>query len=257
MQDPFEEVREEVSRALTAADEQLAKWQRTKSDYVGTQLRARLSGVEMDLRDMDDALARVEAERARFPSLDDAELRSRHAFVVNSRKVVAAHLAELDAEVAAALAGGSPRGGSSDKAGRGDGERDGLLASTPARKGGGTAKGKGVPRGGAAGTNHTEMVQTQLQSQQGMQAEQEEVLDSLHSVVGNLKSMGGAMNEELAQQAAIINDLEGQVDTTSSSLGELKKKMVALMPKKDGRERLMLLVVSVALIVLIVLVLET
>ena len=41
--------------------------------------------------------------------------------------------------------------------------------------------------------------------------------------------------ERLCAQATIIDDLEGQVDSTSTSLSTLKKKMQALMPKKEAR----------------------
>mmetsp|Transcript_51820 Transcript_51820/g.119129 ORF Transcript_51820/g.119129 Transcript_51820/m.119129 type:complete len:256 (-) Transcript_51820:163-930(-) len=255
MKDPFEEVRDEVTRALTAADGQFAKWQRTRSDYVRSQLCARLSGIEMDLKDMEDALAKVEADRGRFP-IDDTELQARHAFIKTSRAVVSVHLAEL-AVCESSTSGNKPGGSPCSKPGAGDEERDSLLASAPARKAGGKSKGKASARGAADGAQHIELIDTQQQVQQQLQAEQEEVLDGLHSAVGNLKSMSGAMNEELAQQAAIVGDLEGQVDSTATALSTLKKKMQALMPKKEGKERLILVVVSIVLIILVLLVLET
>merc|ERR1712087_503117 len=118
--DPFEEVRDEVTRALAAAEGQLTKWQRTRSEWQRSQLCARLNGIEMDLKDMEDALAKVEADRGRFP-IGDTELRARHTFVSQTRSVVSLHLAELDK-----CASGAPVTKSSDspagrsRAGAGD-----------------------------------------------------------------------------------------------------------------------------------------
>mmetsp|Transcript_18171 Transcript_18171/g.50577 ORF Transcript_18171/g.50577 Transcript_18171/m.50577 type:complete len:135 (-) Transcript_18171:257-661(-) len=88
-------------------------------------------------------------------------------------------------------------------------------------------------------------------------AEQEETIGHLGQAVGRLKQLGGAMNAELASQNAMLNDLESGLDETASGMDALKNKMKALMPKKEPKQKMAIVILSIILVVLLFLVAYT
>ena len=94
--DPFDIVRGQVSSALSEAERKHQKWndvrrrKPVRNDDVArahVALVRALEEVEADLGDLETTVDLVEADRARFKSLDDAEVASRRAFVRSSRRV--------------------------------------------------------------------------------------------------------------------------------------------------------------------------
>lgn len=88
-------------------------------------------------------------------------------------------------------------------------------------------------------------------------AEQEASLGNLGAAVGRLKILGRDMNVELQSQNAMLSDLEAGLDESASGIEGLKSKMKALLPKKEPREKVAILVLSVLLAVLLFLVMST
>eukprot|EP00965_Chrysotila_dentata_P075293 2486620-Pleurochrysis_carterae.AAC.2 len=149
MPDPFEEVREDVSASLVGAQAQRARWERERSEESKHALLASMRHIDADLQEMTDALSAVERDRKRF-AIDDAELRSRHAWIADARKQVEAHRAAVRAAETpsakccaktGAVAAARRPAVTGDVASCGEAERDSLLPGGDGKK---SAKGKGV-----------------------------------------------------------------------------------------------------------------
>ena len=116
-------------------------FRRSRCKLLLAELLSSLEAVEADLGDLEEVLGVVEAQRARFPHLDDAEIASRRAFVLASRRSTLSVREDLatHAPKSVRVAGGAP--GARRKAGTP--EREGLLANeggglcSPAPGGGG------------------------------------------------------------------------------------------------------------------------
>uniref|UniRef100_A0A6S9R8C0 t-SNARE coiled-coil homology domain-containing protein n=1 Tax=Chrysotila carterae TaxID=13221 RepID=A0A6S9R8C0_CHRCT len=258
MPDPFEEVREDVSASLVGAQAQRARWERERSEESKHALLASMRHIDADLQEMTDALSAVERDRKRF-AIDDAELRSRHAWIADARKQVEAHRAAVRAAETpsakccaktGAVAAARRPAVTGDVASCGEAERDSLLPGGDGKK---SAKGKGV-KGVRQDAQLDPVVDAHTLQMTQMHAEQDEVLDALGGAVGNLRVIGGAMHEELRSQSQMLSDLDAQVDKTAGNLDFLKGKLKKLLPQKDRKQKFILVFLSIVLFVLIVLV---
>ena len=264
--DPFDTVRAEVAGALAAAEGKHAKWgearrrkpvRHDECKLLLAELLTVLEGIEADLGDMDAAVTMVERNRARFSTLDDAEVSSRRTFVRSSMRLAQSIREDVFAHAPTKRAGSSPAGRGSAAS-----EREGLLraeASTPPSSESGL-----VSVGGAAReeSQHKTAAMNaafdhQMQMQHTQEQEQDEVLDGLHSAVGRLKNMGVEMNDEITTQNRMLRDLEAQVDTASGAMDSLKTKMKALAGRKDKGKLCTILVLSGVLFGLTFLVIYT
>jgi len=239
--DPFDEVKRDVSQSLRSVEELLVTFQKTRDTLIERRLVRELQQIEDDLNALKDAIRQVEANRKKFP-ITDVELDSRRAFVRSSMATVAVARTEVVSKRPSCSGDGLI-------AGAGDAEKDNLLARhVPSRKG---------RLQNEADARNEEYIDAHMSQQQMQMVEQEEVLDDLHGAVGRLKHMSGTMNEELTQQVQIISDLESQVDSTASSLNELKNKLKQLMPKHERGKLMIIFFLTVVLIILCILVVET
>ena len=255
-------------------------FRRSRCKLLLAELLSSLEAVEADLGDLEEVLGVVEAQRARFPHLDDAEIASRRAFVLASRRSTLSVREDLatHAPKSVRVAGGAP--GARRKAGTP--EREGLLANeggglcspapgpspsaAAASAGGGTSAGGSGGCGGAGGTRelaaareevNASYVEAGMSRQQAQMEMQEEALDHLSAAVGRIKSLGTEMNEELSTQARMLASLEDSVDSASDAMASLKAKMKAMASSKDRGKCCAIIVLTVLLFGLTSLVLYT
>ena len=283
MADPFLQVRQQAAATLAAAERQHTKWgearrrkpvRQDECKLLLAELLSSLEAVEADLADLEEVLAVVERNRAKFPHLDNTELTSRKSFVIASRRVTLSIREDLSthAPKSARVAGSRRSSGGT--------EREGLLASgeadTPVSGAGGAASSSSGDGGGgtreiaaaceeglatsadsyATSANSYAMRDQQQQQQQQLDM-QEEALDGLSAAVGRIKSMGHEMKDEISMQSRMMASLEDQVDGATSAMASLKGKMKEMANTKDRGKCCAIAVLSVALFGLTSLVLYT
>ena len=236
------------------------------------QLLSSLEAVEADLSDLEEVLGVVEANRARFPHLDDEEVASRRNFVRSSRRVTLSIRDDVSthAPKSGRVSGGKVRGE----------EREGLLAEssgTPSARSTGSPGGtpasagsSGFGGGGGAAAAaardrelaavrdaNADTMESGLSMQEAQLAEQEDVLEDLGSAVRRIRSMGQEMNDELSTQSRMLNELESSVDSASEAMRGLKDKMKQMANSKDRGKFCAIIVLTLALWGLTCLVLYT
>ena len=279
--DPWHVVKHEISTTLGeverlhAAARDLAG--PTARPYL-EQLETCLASAELDVTDLEETVRIVEAQRERFP-IADAELASRRAFVRATSASIEAARRQLGDLRGAALSAASTApahepGSESRQANRqsvcleeNESESEGLLS------GAAKPKAAGKPRAAAAAAQAAaaqaaaaqarrqqanEAAVAHVGQQQQMELEaQEEVLDGLHGAMSRVKGMAGMMNEELAAQNRMIGTLEEQMDSVAGSMGALRGKMKQMAASKDRGKYCAILWLSVLLVLLILLAVET
>ena len=267
MDDPFNQVRTSVASNLQKAERQHVKWgearrrkpvRHDECKSLLIELLSLLDSLEGDLDDLEGAVGAVEKARARFSHVDDAELEARRNFVRNSKRSTAS----IREDVSSHTPMKSKRGGRASS----QSEREGLLAS-PSAGNSSTKRGEAshaspppvagmAPARDVAASIDAELGQHAMM-QQAQLDQQDETLDVLHGAVGRLKSIGQEMNDEINSQNRMLGSLGDQLDTASSSMAALKSKMSTMMSKKDRGKFCAILVLSVVLLGLTWLVVNT
>lgn len=249
--DPFDVVRAQVARALALAERSHQKWSEVRRRKpVRTQevaaahvsLVSALEEVEGDLGELEQCVALVERERARFAALDDAEVASRRTFVNSSRRACDSIRADLEQN-------GPKLKGAERGRGAQPGERVGLLAAAEGPPASSSRAAARAAADAALFDQHDQLQQSQV-------AQQEETLEELGSAVGRLKNLGNVMNEEIQSQNRMIVDLEAQVDNAAGAMSALKGRMREMAQSKDRGKFCAIGVLSVLLVVLFMMVLE-
>ena len=272
-EDPFDTVRSQVASLLARAEAQQTKWgearrrkpvRHDECKLLLAELLSSVEAIEADLGDLEEVLAVVEADRSRFPHLDDAEVTSRQHFVRSSRRSLLSIREELatHAPKSCARATGAASSSSSKRAAA-PYEKQGLLAGDA----GGGASGGASSRSHARGAADVEMapvhdpnaayVESGLALQQAQLKLQEDTLDDLSVAVRRIKSLGSEMNEELRAQKTMLDNLEGGIQTASEAMSSLKGKMKEMAKSKDRGKFCAILVLSAILFGLLFLVLYT
>ena len=229
------------------------------------KLESCLTAADLDLEALEETISIVEAQRTRFP-IAGSELESRRAFVrstaasilLSRREVASLRGAAGASSSAASIAPAHEHGLESESEGllSGAAKPGNAKASAAAAKAQAAQAAKARRQQAVEAANdHTV---SHLGQQQQMELEaQDDVLDDLHGAVSRVKSMAGQMNDELASQNRMINTLEEQMDHVSSTMGVLKSKMKQMASSKDRGKYCAIMWLSLLLVILIMLAVET
>ena len=252
MGDPWYDVKAEITQSLGEIDRLLAGG---SAPGMRSKIDSLLDSVELDLADLKETITIVETQRERF-HISDEELASRREFIrTTTSKISTARDGGLGGDGGSALAGGGAAAASSSSAAEpreleAVNEREGLLGG-PAK----SKPGKSLRQQAAEAANEDAFAQHGQQMQLQIQ-EQDDVLDDLHGAVRRLKSMGGQMNEEIAQQNRMISSLDEQIENVAGTMGTLKRKMAEMAQDKDRGKYCAILFLSMLLIFLTMLILN-
>jgi len=82
--------------------------------------------------------------------------------------------------------------------------------------------------------------------------DQDQALDGLGAVVGNLGAMGEQIHVELVNQGQMIEELDNEVDQTQGRLAHLTKNINKLLKDSDNKQLCMIAVLIIVLVILIV-----
>jgi len=186
--------------------------------------------VEDDLRELEETISVVESNRGRF-RLGEAEIADRRRFVGGSK----ARLAEIRANVKSL-----PK----------------AHANLPVKVTG-TASAVSATYNAAKPSEHDAYMENQATQQEMMMQEQDLELGELGQTVKRIGSMGLAMHRELQQQSHLLDELDGEMDSTTHRLRSLQHRLRTLI-EETGKGHFCLIVgLTLALVVMTMLLILT
>ncbi|KAG0375965.1 MAG: t-SNARE [Linnemannia gamsii] len=218
MEDPFILIKNEVLSSLSNASTLFESWKRILQTVTSAQneellktkeeLLQILANTEQDLQDLDNAVRAVIENPSRF-NLTTREINGRKQFVDQTRRKVQDMITRLEQPI---------------KIGSAQLDRLALLEDTTG--------GSSSPRGYQKPTRRENMmysnskfVEQEAMQQQMLMQEQDQQLDGVMHTVLNMREIASTMNDELADQSILIDDLDEHVDRTSGSLQKAMKRM--------------------------------
>ncbi|KXZ49371.1 SYP6 protein [Gonium pectorale] len=168
--------------------------------------------IQDSLNELDTAVDRASENPQRF-NLTPEELSSRRRWIGNTRRQL-------------------------------DGMRDTLRTATAPAPTMSAAESKAVA------ANDT-FVTSQYSQQQAMLKRQDEDLEDIEQAVIRIGRQGREISNELSEQAAMLDELDAEVDTTSSRLKAAQKKMSEIIRKSSSNTQLVLIVALIIILVLL------
>ncbi|KAG0593563.1 hypothetical protein M758_1G331600 [Ceratodon purpureus] len=93
---------------------------------------------------------------------------------------------------------------------------------------------------------------TEYERQALMMKEQDEDLEELRISVERLGDMGKSINEELVGQEVLIGEVERDIDTTTTRLDFVQKKMELMIVKAGSNGQMFMIVFLIILFVILI-----
>ncbi|KAJ6724952.1 SYNTAXIN-61 [Salix viminalis] len=229
VQDPFYIVKEEIQESIDKLQSSFHQWERISCDtgaqvHLTKDLLAACESIEWQVDELDKAIS-VAARDPSWYGIDEAELEKRRRWtstartqVGNARKAVVAGR-EVNITVRRELMR-MPNSQQTDKSNQYTQDNDDLIQSESDR-------------------------QVLLIKQQ------DEELDELSASVERIGGVGLTIHEELLAQEKIIDDLGMEMDSTSTRLDFVQKKVAMVMKKASAKGQLMMILFLVVLFIIL------
>jgi hypothetical protein len=224
--DPYFDVERDVKQSIENLHSAFERSQRSLTSGANdidahvaqSELMSQLKTVNWDLDDINDSIAMVERNRAKY-KLSDADINRRKAFVNDSREVVNRMKASVQ---------------NLPVAHRQVHHKNELLRNRDLSRGGNAGSYSAVDRDtGGAGLDGDQ--------QQVMLRAQDEVLDDVIKATRALGQMGENIGQELGQHSQLIAEVTSDVDDTNNKIA-IAKQRVEKMLAAQSEQRLMCLV---------------
>jgi len=249
LEDPFFVVKDEVTKALNRTRGLYQLWLQQQQgvtfskDDKTADLRNSIRSIEWDLEDLEDTIAIVEKNPARF-RLNCSEVSQRRCFVQTTReevkniksKVQVMRVQDFDhSSRKPLLENSSPLHSSSRSNNTGyvrlpvEGDRD-------------------------CGDEEDKEMFNAIQQQSSLVKQQDEQLVLISGSVGTLKSMSHRIGSELDEQALILDDMGHEMEVAENKIDSTMKKMAKLFRmSNDRRQWIAIGILSIILIIVIIL----
>ena len=89
-----------------------------------------------------------------------------------------------------------------------------------------------------------------MQEHASLIKEQDKELDKLGDAVGRVKTLGKIMNDELAEQNVILEELESDVERADTGMQTMQKKLKGLVEQTKNSDRALYAVICCLVILL-------
>ncbi|KAL4428706.1 hypothetical protein ABPG77_009812 [Micractinium sp. CCAP 211/92] len=227
--DPYYIVKDEVAETLRGVQEKFSRWQnlpRGGADKraLATELEEDCSSLEYMVAEIDKSIDAAERNPQRF-NLSQAEVSDRRRWVMSTRR----QLSSISSGLSAGASGGGGGGGPNGPAGR--------LAA-------------------AVHDENERFIQSEGDRQQLLMRRQDEDLDQLGSHVVRIGELGKEMGQELHLQGQLLDELDTEIEGTSTRLQAAQKKIDYVLQKAGAKGQLAIIgFLIVTLIILIFLLL--
>eukprot|EP00037_Helgoeca_nana_P008055 m.72077 g.72077 ORF g.72077 m.72077 type:complete len:250 (+) comp18695_c0_seq1:321-1070(+) len=241
--DPWTSVKEEVLVSMKQARELYGRWQELAADigptsdleefeWTSKELKKLLKSIGWDLIDLDETVDVVEENPAKF-NISQGDLSSRRGFTKKTK-------AECESIGTALDDGRINQKVTSAK-------RDALMTG-----GTGAASRYTKLQENARAENDT-FIAGQEQQQKMVMREQDQQLSEVHQTVGVLKTLGEAISTELEDQADLLDEFDGELESTSAKLGRTLTKLdKTLAISKDKKQSCCIVLLFLLMIIMII-----
>lgn len=237
MADPYFEVRDGLSEqveAIRVSHDRFQDMVRSAQNNA-PQLKELRRTLVTDIRAADRAhkdlrasVANVDKNRAQFPTIKDAELDSRKAFVNDTQKTLKQVKMGIESEAA--------KRKMDDDANKS--RQVGLDESHQAMS---AAMEKGNNR----------FIESQRLQTKEMIDQQDVALESLGQAVDILNDMGSTINVELKEQDKMLNNLSGDMTDAEGKMNMVNHYLTKLLKTKDGCQYGTIVVLAIILLILV------
>jgi len=247
LQDPFYVVKEEVQQSVSGVTTLYDRWQELLKNtntaqndefkWTVTQIKSGIKSIEWDLQDLEETIGIVEGNRQRF-KLDAAEVESRKAFIFETKAAIKKMKEDLN---------------NAQTKGKMENDTRNTLMNTSSRKNQDQGKFSGL-KNALEDDNNTYIQNSQVQLQATMN-DQDEEIEAIGKVAGNLKEIGVTINSELNKQNMLLEEMDTEVDKTQNRLSSTLRRLNKLIDSASDRVQwCMVIVLTLMLIGLVVIV---
>eukprot|EP00931_Biecheleriopsis_adriatica_P090301 TRINITY_DN64307_c0_g1_i1.p1 TRINITY_DN64307_c0_g1~~TRINITY_DN64307_c0_g1_i1.p1 ORF type:complete len:260 (-),score=76.74 TRINITY_DN64307_c0_g1_i1:53-727(-) len=202
---------------------------------IHSELSGELRQLDMDLQDISATIEMVEGNRAAF-QFDDAEIASRKRFVSDTRKTVK----DIQDNVTSQRTFSKME---SDK-------RQLLSSSASMQKDRDERQGRMLK-------DNQDFLDRQRQSQMQIVAQQDEDLSALSASAQRLGNTAQIINTELKEQQKMLEELDEDIDKETEKLNFVMKRMGRLLKTSDNKQLCLIIGLSLLMVFLIFLVINT
>jgi syntaxin 6 len=244
-QDPFYIVKEEIQESIDKLQSSFHQWERTHSDsqeqfHLSKELLAGCESIEWQVDELDKAIS-VASRDPSWYGIDDAELEKRRRWTKTARVQVG--------NMKKAVVAGKELNGTSTSNASGNMRRE--LMRMPNSNHTDTSN-HYVAR------DNDDFISSESDRQLLLIRQQDDELDELSASVERIGGVGLTIHEELLAQEKIMDELGSEMDSTSTRLDFVQKKVGMVMKKAGAKGQIMMILFLVLLfIVLFVLVFFT
>lgn len=237
MGDPYYEVRDalrEQVEAIRLSHDRFQDMVRSAQNNAA-QLKELRRTLVTDIRAADRAhkdlrasVANVDKNRAQFPTIKDAELDSRKAFVNDTQKTLKQVKMGIESEAAKRKMDD-------------DANKSRLAGLDESHQAMSAAMEKGNNR----------FIESQRLQTKEMIDQQDVALESLGQAVDILNDMGSTINVELKEQDKMLNNLSGDMTDAEGKMNMVNHYLTKLLKTKDGCQYGTIAVLAVILLILV------
>jgi len=243
-QDPFYIVKEEIQESIDKLQSSFHQWERKLSDsqerlHLTKELLAGCESIEWQVDELDKAIS-VAARDPSWYGIDEVELEKRRRWTSTARS-------QVGNMKKAVVAGKEVNGTSTSNA---SGMRRELMRMPNSHQ---TDRSNHY-----VAQDNDDFISSESDQQLLLIRQQDEELDELSASVERIGGVGLTIHEELLAQEKIIDELGSEMDSTSTRLDFVQKKVGMVMKKAGAKGQIMMMLFLVVLfIVLFVLVFFT
>eukprot|EP00794_Sanderia_malayensis_P015957 gene15957-17562_t len=223
MEDPFFVVREEVQKAVNGIKELYRRWQDLLSNanssseeftWTTSEIKNNIRSVEWDLEDLEETIGIVETNPGKF-SLSQEDVANRKGFIKNVRRNVQSIKDDITS--------------SETKKKIEKNSRQALVGSTKYQAGN-----KYSRLDNEMEKSNQKFIDEAQYQQQTLIQRQDEQLQDVGQSVGVLKSIGVRIDNELDEQAVLLDDLGSEIEMTDSKLQTILVRVEKVLKLADG-----------------------
>lgn len=227
--DPFNAVKEEVESSIVNLKSLYDQWmkrinyggsssQNSKKELSQLELNMTelIENIDMDIVDLEQTIQIVESNEQKFNNITPAEIQKRKQFVSYARNTI------MNIQ---------------------------KIVQEPKKKPQSTFT---DPLSSNAYSNNTR-IENEHRHQQLLIQEQDEALDDVLGTVYNMKEVARVMNNELDDQQGLLQELEEDVDNTTSHLGSAKRRLDKIVDSNDYSSCTLLCIIIALFIIFLIL----
>jgi len=226
-QDPFYLVKDDIQSSLDKASASFIRWQNASKGgaerrRLQPEIEEECKSIAWQVDEMEKAVDVAEKNMTRF-GLTTQEIRSRRSWVHDTRKTVEGMLTSIETakQIASKMTHPTTPGGKLSSAMQQDNER---------------------------------YIGTEQEQQQMVMRRQDEDLDEIGNAAQRLGHMGLQIHDELQTQNVMLEQLDEDVEQTTSRLAAAQKKINTVLQKAGLRGQLMIIGILLVLLVILVLI---